>query len=208
MGQKAHPRSLRVRIIQDWDSTWYGGRDYADLIMEDTVVRTYLEKELNRSGVTHIQILRKSKSAEVNVKVARPGIIFGRGSVDIKYLTQEIFKRTGRNYKLNIIEDKESDLSSKMIGEWIAQQLERRNPFRRVMKMSLQRAMKSGALGIKIACAGRLGGAEIARTEWYREGRVPLHTFRADIDYALTEANTQYGVIGIKVWICNGQFSR
>ncbi|MBT5954955.1 30S ribosomal protein S3 [bacterium] len=205
MGQKAHPNVMRIGIVKDWESTWFADQsNYSTLILEDIKIKSFIEKELKRAGVVRVEVHRKSQHTEIKIHVARPGVVFGKGGKDIKFLAEEVNKLINRKAQITIIEDKDSEISSKMIREWVAMQLEKRNPFRRVMKMTVQKAMKSGAQGVKISCAGRLGGAEIARTEWYREGRVPLHTLRANIDYDYGEANTTFGKIGIKVWIYKG----
>jgi len=205
MGQKANPNGLRLGIVRDWESTWFGDRDYGDLVLEDFNLRKVLRQELNRAGVSRIQIKRKANVTEVDVTVARPGMVLGKGGVEVNALQADLTKRFEKAIKVNVIEEKNPDLSSRLLGEWVCSQLEKRIAFRRAMKMAVQRALKSGAKGVKICCAGRLGGAEIARTEWYREGKVPLHTFRADIDYAFSEALTTYGKIGVKVWIYRGE---
>jgi len=206
MGQKANPKCLRLGIIKDWDSSWFGGaKAYSKLLYEDYIIRQYLSRELDRAGIAKIEILRKNESAEANIYVAKPGIILGKNSNDTSYLKDELKDLTGRIIKINILEYPQSELNPKLLGEWIASQLKKRLPFRRVMKMTIQKGIKAGAKGIRISCSGRLGGAEIARREWYREGTVPLHTFRANIDYAVVEAHTTYGTIGIKVWIYSGE---
>jgi len=205
MGQKANPIVLRLGIIKDWDSSWYAEKTYSDLVLEDFKLRQFLRPELSRAGVSRIQINRKTKFTEINITVSRPGVVLGKGGVEVVALQEELNKRFKKHFKVNVIEEKDPDLSSKLISEWVCLQLEKRVAFRRAMKMAVQRALKSGAKGIKICCSGRLGGAEIARTEWNREGKVPLHTFRADIDYAFSEALTTFGKIGVKVWIYKGE---
>ena len=205
MGQKANPNGLRLGIVKDWESTWFAEGDYASLVLEDFNLRKFLRGELAKAGLSRIQINRKANLTEINVTVARPGIVMGRGGGEVAALQELLGKKFGKAIKLNVLEEKSPDLSSRLLGEWICAQLEKRVAFRRAMKMAVQRALKSGAKGIKICCAGRLGGAEIARTEWYREGKVPLHTFRADIDFAFTEALTTFGKIGVKVWVYKGE---
>lgn len=205
MGQKANPNGLRLGIIRDWESTWFAEKDYAALVIEDFNLRRFLREELSRAGVSRIQINRKANITEINVTVARPGMVLGKGGAEVTLLQEEIKKRINKAIKVNVIEEKNPDLSSRLVGEWVCAQLEKRIAFRRAMKMAVQRSLKSGAKGIKICCSGRLGGAEIARTEWYREGKVPLHTFRADIDFAFSEALTTFGKIGVKVWIYKGE---
>lgn len=205
MGQKANPNCLRLGIIRDWESTWFSQKEYGVLLFEDFNLRKILKTELGKAGVSKIQINRKANSTEANVSVARPGLILGKSNaVDMGLLHEELLKQFGKKIKINVLEEKAADLSSRLLGEWITSQLEKRVPFRRVMKMAVQKSLKSGAKGVKVCCSGRLGGAEIARVEWYREGKIPLHTFRADIDYAFSEALTTYGKIGVKVWVYKG----
>ncbi len=207
MGQKIHPRNLRLGIIEDWDSTWYASGNYSDLVLEDFKIRQKMKDALNRAGISKILIKRKSNSMSIIVYVARTGIIFGKSSIDLELLKQELIKEIGIKSSLNIkiLEQKNPEGNAKLIADWIATQLEKRVPFRRAMKMAIQKALKSGVEGVKVETAGRLGGAEIARSEGYREGKIPLHTIRAQIDYAFTEALTTYGKIGVKVWINNGE---
>ncbi len=209
MGQKIHPIGFRLGIAADWRSKWYAeGRDYADFLHRDIAVRTYLEEKLKQASVSRIQIERPAKSAFVTIHTARPGVVIGKKGEDIERLRAETAKMMGlhpNNVKVNIEEIRKPELDAKLVAESIASQLERRIMFRRAMKRAVGNAMRLGAEGIKISCGGRLNGAEIARTEWYREGRVPLHTLRADIDYATAKAHTTYGVIGIKVWIYKGE---
>ncbi|TDI59672.1 MAG: 30S ribosomal protein S3 [Alphaproteobacteria bacterium] len=206
MGQKVNPISLRLGINRTWDSRWYANeKDYAGLLHEDIKIREFLEKKLSQAGISKIVIERPAKKARVTIHSARPGIIIGKKGADIDKLRQEISKMTASEVHLNIVEIRKPEIDAKLIAENIAQQLERRVAFRRAMKRSVQSAMRLGAQGIRINCAGRLGGAEIARTEWYREGRVPLHTMRADIDYGVAEALTAYGICGIKVWVFKGE---
>ncbi len=205
MGQKANPNGLRIGIIRDWDSTWFAEDSYGDLVLEDFNLRKFIKTELGKAGISKVQIKRKANVIDVNVFVARPGMILGKGGLEVNLLQEELNKKFQKPFKLNIIEEKAPDLSSKLVADWVCFQLEKRVAFRRAMKMAVQRSLKSGAKGVKICCSGRLGGAEIARTEWYREGKIPLHTFRADIDYAFSEALTTYGKIGVKVWIYKGE---
>ncbi|MEK7298376.1 MAG: 30S ribosomal protein S3 [Candidatus Margulisiibacteriota bacterium] len=204
MGQKANPNGLRVGIIRDWDSTWFSVKDYGSLLVEDLEIRKYLRDALKRAGVSKVLIRRKADQVDVDIYAARPGIVIGRGGSDISILREDLGKKLNKRIQLNIIEEKHPELSARLVGENIVAQLEKRIPFRRAMKSSIQRVMKAGASGIKVCCSGRLGGLEIARTERYHEGKVPLHTFRADIDYAFSEALTTYGKIGVKVWIYKG----
>lgn len=205
MGHKVNPIGLRLGINRTWDSRWYAGRNYADLLHDDFRLRSYLEDRLKQAGVSKIIIERPAGKARVTIHSARPGVVIGRKGADIEKLRLELQKLTGTEVALNIVEIRKPELDAKLVAENIAQQLERRVAFRRAMKRAVQSAMRMGAEGIRINCAGRLGGAEIARTEWYREGRVPLHTLRADIDYGTAEGHTTYGVCGIKVWIYKGE---
>ncbi len=202
MGQKVHPIGLRVGIIKDWDSRWFAKkRDYANLILEDVKIREFIKKRLYASGVAKIEIERAANRVKVTIHTARPGMVIGRQGAEVELIRKEIEKFSGKQVQLNIAEVKVPELSAQLVAENIAFQLERRVSFRRTMKQAIGRAMKLGALGVKVACSGRLMGAEIARTESYSEGKVPLHTLRADIDYGFAEANTTYGKIGVKVWI-------
>lgn len=205
MGHKVNPIGLRVGINRTWDSRWYADRDYADLLEEDLKIREYLTGRLRQAGVSKIVIERPAKRARVTIHSARPGVIIGKKGADIERLRQELSKQCSGDVSLNIVEIRKPEIEAKLVADNIAQQLERRVAFRRALKRAVQSAMRLGALGIRINAAGRLGGAEIARTEWYREGRVPLHTLRADIDYAQSEAHTTYGVCGIKVWVFKGE---
>jgi small subunit ribosomal protein S3 len=206
MGQKVHPTGIRLGIVKDWNSTWYAGSDnFADYLESDLQIRTFLETELKEASVSKIQIERPAKSIRVTVHTARPGIVIGKKGEDIEKLRAQVTKITGIPTHINIEQIRKPELDAKLVAEGVAQQLERRVMFRRAMKRAVQNAMRLGAKGIKIQVSGRLGGAEIARAEWYREGRVPLHTLRADIDYSTAEANTTYGVIGVKVWIFKGE---
>lgn len=204
MGQKANPKGLRLGIIKDWDSQWFATADYKKFLLEDHEIRKYLNQELSRAGVSKIVVRRKSELVIVDVEVGKPGIIFGKNGMDITIHKQYLQNLTGKQVNINIIEEKNPDTNAALLALWVTGQIERRVPFRRAMKMAVQRALKAGAKGVRICSAGRLGGVEIARTEWYREGKVPLHTLRADIDYNFTEALTTYGKIGVKVWVYKG----
>ena len=207
MGQKINPVGLRLGINRTWDSRWYAdANNYADLLHEDMGIRKYLLTELKAAAISRVIIERQAKNANVTIYSARPGVVIGKKGADIEKLKNKIASMTDASeVSLNIVEIRKPELDAQLIGDGIAQQLERRVAFRRAMKRAVQSAMRLGAGGIRINCAGRLGGAEIARTEWYREGRVPLHTLRADIDYAESEAHTAYGVTGIKVWVFKGE---
>jgi len=205
MGQKVNPIGLRVGINRTWDSRWYADATYSKLLHEDLKLRTYLQKRLAQAGVSRVVIERPAKKARVTIHTARPGVVIGRKGADIEVLRKELSKMTGAEVNLNIVEIRKPELEAQLVAESIAQQLERRVSFRRAMKRAVQSAMRLGALGIRINCSGRLGGAEIARMEWYREGRVPLHTLRADIDYGVGTAQTTYGACGIKVWVFKGE---
>ncbi len=205
MGQKVNPIGLRLGINRNWDSRWFPGENMAANIGEDYKIRTFLKKELYYAGVSQIIIERTAKKLRVTVVAARPGIIIGKKGADIEKLRVKLNKLIGKDVNVNIKEERKAQASAQLVAENVAMQLERRVAFRRAMKKVIQGAQKSGAKGIKIAVAGRLGGAEMARTEWYLEGRVPLHTLRAKIDYGLAEAHTTYGIIGVKVWIFKGE---
>ena len=205
MGQKVNPIGLRVGINRTWDSRWFASRNFADLLHEDLKLKKYLTERLGQAGVSRIVIERPAKKARVTIHTARPGVVIGKKGADIEKLRSDLAKMTGSEVSLNIVEIRKPEIDAKLIADNIAQQLERRVAFRRAMKRAVQSAMRLGALGIRINCAGRLGGAEIARMEWYREGRVPLHTLRADVDYATSTAKTTYGTIGVKVWIFKGE---
>jgi small subunit ribosomal protein S3 len=205
MGQKANPIGLRVGINRTWDSRWYASKDYAVLLHEDMRLRKYLDDRLGQAGVSRIVIERPAKRARITIHTARPGVVIGKKGADIEKLRVELAKMTGGDVHLNIVEIRKPEIEAKLVAEGIAQQLERRVGFRRAMKRAVQSAMRLGAAGIRINCAGRLGGAEIARTEWYREGRVPLHTLRADVDYGTAVAKTTYGTCGVKVWVFKGE---
>ena len=206
MGHKVNPIGMRLQVNRTWDSRWYADtKDYGDLLLEDLKIRDFIREEVKQAGVSKIIIERPHKKIRVTIHTARPGVIIGKKGADIEVLRKKIAAMTASELHLNIVEVRKPELDAQLVAESIAQQLERRVSFRRAMKRAAQNAMRMGALGIRVNVAGRLGGAEIARTEWTREGRVPLHTLRADIDYALAEAKTAYGIIGIKVWIYKGE---
>jgi small subunit ribosomal protein S3 len=206
MGHKVNPVGMRLQVNRTWDSRWYADtKDYGDLLLEDVAIREFIEKEAKQAGVSKIIIERPHKKCRVTIHTARPGVIIGKKGADIEVLRKKLAKMTDSELHLNIVEVRKPELDAQLVAESISQQLERRVSFRRAMKRAVQNAMRMGAQGIRVNVAGRLGGAEIARTEWYREGRVPLHTLRADIDYALSEAETPYGIIGVKVWIFKGE---
>jgi small subunit ribosomal protein S3 len=205
MGQKVNPIGLRVGINRTWDSRWFADKEYAQLLHEDLRLKKYLTDRLNQAGVARIVIERPAKKARVTIHTARPGVVIGKKGADIEKLRGELSKMTGSEVSLNIIEIRKPEIDAKLIADNIAQQLERRVAFRRAMKRAVQSAMRLGALGIRINCSGRLGGAEIARLEWYREGRVPLHTLRAEIDFGEGTAKTTYGTCGVKVWVFKGE---
>lgn len=206
MGQKVNPVGLRVGIIRDWESKWYAGKDFGTLLMEDVKIREYLKTKLKESAVSKIEIERAANRVNVTIHTAKPGMVIGRGGAEVEVLRGEITKiASGKKVHINIAEIKNQELDAILVAESIAQQLERRVSFRRALKQSIQRTMRAGAKGIKTAVSGRLGGAEIARSEGYSEGTVPLHTLRADIDYGTAEAHTTYGRIGVKVWIYRGE---
>ena len=205
MGQKVNPISLRLGINRTWDSRWYADKNYADLLHEDIKIREYLFDNLQQAGITKVVIERPAKRARITIQTARPGVVIGRKGADIEKLRQYLSGMTGNEVHLNIVEIRKPEIAAKLVAENIAQQLTRRVAFRRAMKRAVQSAMRLGAGGIRINCGGRLGGAEIARMEWYREGRVPLHTLRADIDYGTARANTTYGICGVKVWVFKGE---
>lgn len=204
MGQKVNPISLRLGINRTWDSRWFADGDYAKLLHEDLKIREFLHKKLVQAGISKVLIERPAKKARVTIHTARPGVVIGKKGADIEKLRSEISKMTGSEVHLNIVEVRKPEIDGQLVAENIAQQLERRVSIRRAMKRSVQSAIRMGAGGIRINCAGRLGGAEIARTQWYREGRVPLHTLRANIDYGEATAFTTYGATGVKVWIYKG----
>lgn len=206
MGQKVNPKGFRVGVIKDWDARWYANKkDFKHLLYEDYQLRKYVKNKLYASGVSKVDIERAGGRVRINVFTAKPGIVIGRGGQEVEVLRQELEKMSGKKVSVNITEVKRPELDAQLVAESVASSLERRIAFRRAMKQTVNRTMRMGAEGIKIMCAGRLAGAEIARTEWYAEGKVPLHTLRADIDYGFAEANTAYGKIGIKVWIYKGE---
>ena len=206
MGQKINPIGLRLQVNRTWDSRWYADKkEFGDLLHEDIAMRDFIRKECAQAGISRVIIERPHKKCRVSIHSARPGVIIGKKGADIEVLRKKLAALTDSELHLNIVEVRKPEIDAQLVAESIAQQLERRVSFRRAMKRSVQNAMRMGALGIRINCAGRLGGAEIARTEWYREGQVPLHTLRADIDYATAEGLTAYGIIGIKVWIYKGE---
>lgn len=205
MGQKVNPTGLRLGINRTWDSRWFADANYADLLHEDIAIRKFLNKKLSTAGISHIVIERPAKKAIITIYCARPGVIIGKKGQDIETLKKELIALSRNNdLSLNIIEVRKPEINAKLVADNIAQQLEKRISFRRAMKRAVQSALRQGAEGIRINCGGRLGGAEIARMEWYREGRVPLHTLRADIDYGVATAHTAYGTCGVKVWIYKG----
>ncbi|MBC2576388.1 30S ribosomal protein S3 [Peptostreptococcus canis] len=207
MGQKVNPHGLRVGVIKDWDSRWFANdrKEFGEFLKEDHVLRTYLKKELYSAGLAKIEIERSANKIKMDLHVAKPGVVIGKGGAGIEALKAKLEKMTKKTVILNIIEVRNIDRDAQLVAENIAQAIERRIAFRRAMKQAVGRTMKSGAKGIKVSASGRLGGAEMARTEGYSEGNVPLHTLRSDIEYGFAEANTTYGKIGIKVWICNGE---
>lgn len=205
MGQKVHPKGFRLGIIRSWDSNWFADKDYSELLHEDYRVRKMVKDRFYTAGISKVEIQRTGNRVRVTIHTAKPGIVIGRGGSEVEKLKNELAAMTGKNININIQEIKRPELDAQIVAENVAQQLEKRISFRRAMKQTVQRTMRVGGLGMKIAISGRLGGAEIARTEWYAEGKVPLHTLRADIDYGFAEANTTYGKIGIKVWINRGE---
>ncbi len=206
MGQKVHPHGLRVGVIKDWDARWIAKkRNFADYIVEDDKIRKFLKKKLFAAGISKIEIERAANKISVSIYTAKPGIVIGKGGGGVDAVKQDLLKLTGKNIVVNIIEVKRPDLDAQLVAENVAAQLEKRISFRRAMKQSIGRSMKSGAKGIKLKCSGRLGGAEIARSEQYHEGSIPLQTLRADIDYGFAEAHTTYGRIGVKAWLYKGE---
>ena len=205
MGQKVNPIGFRLGINRTWDSRWYAGKEYGSLLHEDIKIREYIEKALAQAGVARIIIERPAKRARITIHTARPGVVIGKKGADIEKLRLDISKMTGSDVTLNIVEIRKPEIDAKLIADNISQQLTRRVAFRRAMKRAVQSAMRLGAGGIRIKCGGRLGGVEIARAEWYREGRVPLHTLRADIDHGTSTAQTTYGACGVKVWVFKGE---
>ena len=205
MGQKVHPNGLRVGIIRDWESKWYAEKDYATLLHEDLKIREFIEKRLIEASVSKVEIERAAKRVNVSIHTAKPGMVIGKGGTEVEALRKQLNDITGKRVHINIIEIKRADLDAKLVAESIARQLETRVSYRRAQKQAIQRTIRSGAKGIKTQVSGRLGGADIARSEHYSEGTVPLHTLRADIDYAHAEADTTFGKLGVKVWIYRGE---
>ena len=208
MGQKVNPIGLRLGVVRGWDSSWYGGKDFSDKLVEDQKIRKYINARIPKGGVSKIIIERTLKRITITVHTARPGVVIGKGGAEVDKIKEELKKLTNKDVQINIFEIKRPELDAKLVGESIAQQLKARISYRRAMKQAIASAMRvgeQGKTGIKIKCSGRLGGAEMARTEQYKEGRIPLHTLRADIDYAVSESDTVYGKIGIKVWIFKGE---
>lgn len=205
MGQKAHPIGNRLGIIRGWDSNWYGGKDFSDKLVEDQKIRKYLNKRINKGGIAKIVIERTLNRITISIHTARPGIIIGKNGEEVNKIREELKKVTKKDVNININEIKRPETDAAIVAETIAKQLEARVHFRRALKMAISSAMRLGVEGIKVKVSGRLGGAEMARSEEYKDGRTPLHTFRADIDYAIKEAQTIYGIIGVKVWICKGE---
>jgi len=205
LGQKVNPVGIRLGIVKTWESRWFGGKNYAQYILEDYKLRTYIKKKLFHAGVSRIEIERSSRRARLRIFTSRPGIVIGKKGAEISQLKKELEKMTSHEIFIDIQEVRKPEIEAQLVAENVALQIVRRVAFRRAMKRGVSSAMRFGALGVKIICAGRLGGAEMARTEWYHEGRVPLHTLRADIDYGITEANTTYGIVGVKVFIFKGE---
>lgn len=205
MGQKVNPIGLRLGIIKGWDSNWYGGKTFPDKLVEDQKIRNYIEARIPKGGIAKIVIERTLKRITLTIHTARPGVVIGKGGTEVDKIKEELKKLTGKDIQINIFEIKRPELDARLVGQSVAQQLQARISYRRAMKQAIASSMRVGAQGIKIKVSGRLGGAEMARTEQYKEGRIPLHTLRAEIDYAISEANTVYGKIGIKVWIFKGE---
>jgi len=205
VGQKVHPIGFRLGVTRTWDSRWFAERRYAELLHEDVKIRQFFDKELKNAGAAKIEIERTANQVKVMIHTSRPGIVIGKKGADIDRLRAQVGRLTGKDVMINIVEIRKAETDAKLVAEHVAGQLERRAAFRRVVRKSVQTARKLGVEGIKVMISGRLGGNEIARTEWYREGRVPLHTLRANIDYGFAEARTTYGTIGVKVWIFNGE---
>jgi small subunit ribosomal protein S3 len=205
LGQKVNPIGLRLGIVKTWESKWFGGKNYAEYILEDYRLRKFIKEKIYHAGVSRIEIERSAKRIRLRIYTSRPGIVIGKKGAEISQLKKEVEKMTSREILIDIQEVRKPELDAQLVAENVALQIERRVAFRRAMKRGVSSAMRFGALGVKIICSGRLGGAEMARTEWYREGRVPLHTLRADIDYGFIEARTTYGIIGVKVFIFKGE---
>lgn len=205
MGQKTNPIGNRLGIIKGWESNWFGGNDFADKVVEDERIREYLQARVQKGGIARMIIERTLKRITVTIHTSRPGIIIGKGGTEVDRIKEELKKLTGKEVQINIVEIRKPELDATIVGESVAKQIEARINYRRAIKMAIQSTMRAGAEGIKIRISGRLNGAEMARSEEFKEGRIPLHTFRADIDYALVEAQTVYGKIGVKTWICRGE---
>ena len=206
MGQKVHPEGFRLGITRDWDGKWYANKkNFPSILYEDVKIRKFIKEKLYAAGVSRVQIERAANRVRISIYASRPGIVIGRGGAEVEILRKELETKTGKQVHVNIVEIKVPEIDAQLVAENVAAQIEKRAAFRRAMKQVVLRAMKQGAKGIKVACSGRLAGAEIARSEWYSEGKVPLHTLRADIDYGFCEAKTTYGRIGIKVWIYKGE---
>jgi len=205
LGQKVNPKGLRIGIIRDWDAKWYADKDFSQLLHEDLKIRRYLKEKLKGASISTVEIERVANRIQITLHTAKPGIVIGRGGTEVDALHKSLEKMTGKQVHLNVVEIKKPELDAQLVAENVAAQLEKRISFRRAIKQAMGRTMRLGAEGIKIMVAGRLGGAEIARTEWQSEGKVPLHTLRADVDYGFAEANTTYGKIGVKVWIYKGE---
>src|SRR5215475_9817069 len=205
MGQKVHPKGFRLGILEGWESRWFAEKEYTSLLHDDIRTREFIKKRLSHAGIAKVEIERAANKAKINIYTARPGIVIGKKGAEIEKLKSELGRLTQKETFINIHEVRRPDLDAQLVAENVALQLERRVAFRRAMKEAVSRGMRMGAQGIKVHCSGRIGGAEIARSEWYREGRVPLHTLRADISYGLAEAKTTYGVIGVKVWVFRGE---
>lgn len=205
MGQKVHPKGFRIGVIKDWDSRWFATKDYSKLLVEDRKVREYIKNKLFTAGISSITTERAGNRLKISIHTAKPGIVIGRGGAEVDVLRKEIEEMTGRQVSINIVEIRHPETDAQLVAEGIAAQLVKRVSFRRAMKQAVGRAMRFGAEGVRISSSGRLGGAEMARNEWYSEGKVPLHTLRADIDYGFAEAKTTYGLIGVKVWIYKGE---
>ena len=208
MGQKVNPKSFRLGISDEYDSVWFDLDNYSNKIYEDFQIRLYIKRELQRAGVIKIQILRKTEQIEVKVTVSRSGVVFGKKGLDLSVIKEDLKRKINSKIILTVLQLENPDCSSKHISAWVCSQIEKRVPFRRAMKMAIQKSLKAGANGVKISCSGRLGGVEIARTEWYKEGKIPLHTLRAIIDYSFNEALTTYGKTGVKVWIYKGEANK
>ncbi len=211
MGQKVNPKALRLGFlgVDDWDSVWFDDKSYAHKVIEDSKIRKFLNTELVKAGVAKIQIKRKADHLDVYVSVARPGMIFGAGSIDLEVINKQLKKHIKiQNLVIHIVELKQPDTDATLLCAWICSQIEKRVPFRRVLKMAIQKSLKSGSKGVKVSASGRLAGIEIARTEWYKEGKIPLHTLRANISYSAQDSYTTYGIIGIKVWIYKGEVTK